>query len=245
MKVLFVGDSITNGKIGESFVELIGKRNPSWQIQNLGRDGETFNRIIERLIEFLEKDNSFDLVVLQGGYNDLLLPTFRSKGWWFRLAYQQQLKKGLKPLAINDGEAHDVLAKSIKKIKRLFSERIILVTIGCLGENLQSKLNQQRSQLNNILEKIAADENISVTHTQKMFDEFLQNRFQSNYCVDNFWAIILIDRFTRLLSAQRKLHLTIDGVHLNRLGAEIFADSVLEIINSKSQSEVQSSESLR
>jgi lysophospholipase L1-like esterase len=230
MKILFAGDSITKGALGASFVDIIAKRHPDWQIKNLGKDGATFNRIIERLLDYPSAENDFDYVVLQGGYNDLLLPTFQHKGRWFRFAYTQQIKKGLRPLPADADEAFVILSEAIKKIKALFRGKLILAGIACVGENVQSELNRQRNVLNAVLEKIAATENTGFANTQNKFDGFLQNELPSDYCIESFWAVTVLDRITTLFSNKRKLYLTIDGVHLNQQGAALFAASVLEMI---------------
>lgn len=55
MNVLFIGDSITQGRLGESFVALIRAAKPSYRIQNLGRDGETLNLIRSNLSGALKR----------------------------------------------------------------------------------------------------------------------------------------------------------------------------------------------
>lgn len=230
MRILLIGDSITNGRLGSSFADRIQASDPTLHLQNLGKDGETLNRIIHRLLQHLRKDNRFDVVVLQGGYNDLLLPTFPDKGPLFRFAYRQQRKQGNHPLPADDREAVAVLTNAIKDIRQLYQGKIILLTLGCLGEDLQSALNQQRRWLNGILETVAEKENLALTSTHEMVDRFLQNKLPSPYCLDSFWAVTLLDRITHRWIAKRKLHLTIDGVHLNPAGADIFARSVLDTL---------------
>ena len=52
LKLLFIGDSITRGRLGVSYVDIVQKRFPSYEITNLGRDGETINLVFLRLFGF-------------------------------------------------------------------------------------------------------------------------------------------------------------------------------------------------
>jgi lysophospholipase L1-like esterase len=235
MKILFIGDSITKGKLGASFVELIAKKHTSFQITNLGKDGETVNVVSNRLLNHLKTGKEYDYIVFQGGYNDILLPSFLEKGKLFKWAYKQQIKKGHIPLS-NPGEFTCFLKKSIRSIKQLYKGKIILLTIGCVGENLNTELNLQRNKFNEAIRNIALEEEIILADTQIEFDKFLMGKTQSNYCLDNFWAVTLWDRFKKefkKISKKRELFLTIDGVHLNNAGAAIFANCILNKLETK------------
>ncbi|TRX35453.1 hypothetical protein FNW52_10440 [Flavobacterium sp. ZT3R18] len=229
MKILFIGDSITRGELGVSFVELIAKSQPSLQITILGENGETLNVICNRLFNHLKFEQDYDCIIFQSGYNDILLPSFLEKGKLFKWAYQQQIKNGLIPLP-NPCEFLVFLKKNIRSIKQLFKGRIVLLTIGCVGENLNSELNSLRNRINEAIRKVALDEEIILADIQKEFDDVLAKEVQSNYCLGNFWAVTLWDKFKKdfkKLSGRRGLFLTIDGVHLNNAGAAIFTDCIL------------------
>ncbi|MBL0331111.1 MAG: SGNH/GDSL hydrolase family protein [Bacteroidetes bacterium] len=233
MKIVFVGDSITNGKLGASFVDLISKDN-RYHITNLGHDGDTWNLIFNRLHSHLKVDQSMDCIVLQGGYNDLLLPFFQERGGLFQRAYDQQLKKGCAPVSTE--EFTKMLESHIRKIKEVYHGRLILLTIGCVGEKLDSELNAKRNHFNELLIQVAEKEKLTLVNTQIPFDAFLSTSQQSSYCLDNIWAITIWDRLFKkwdALSKKRGLHLTIDGVHLNTKGAAIFAESIARELHLK------------
>ncbi|MEI6089926.1 MAG: SGNH/GDSL hydrolase family protein [bacterium] len=233
MKILFIGDSITSGKLGASFVKLIARSDAKIRITNLGNDGETLNIIVDRLLNHLEAKSDYDYLVFQGGYNDIILPYFREKGHIFSRVYEQQIKNGFIPMT-NSNQFSEFLKTNILRIKRLFKGKIILLTIGCVGEDLNSKLNLQRNEFNEIIRNVAAEENIILADTQAEFDRFLSGKAHSSYCLDNLWAVIWWDKLHKdpdKLSKKRKLFLTIDGVHLNKKGAAIFADCILNKIH--------------
>jgi len=233
MKILFIGDSITNGKLGASFVKLIAQSDAEIQITNLGKDGETLNIIVDRLLNHLKVESGYDYLVFQGGYNDIILPFFNTKGDLFSRVYEQQIQNGFIPLT-SSNDFSEFLKTNISDIRRLFNGKIILLTIACVGEDLNSELNRQRNEFNDIIKNVAADDNIYLADTQIEFDKFLIGKTQAAYCLDNLWSVIWWDKLRKdpdKLSKKRNLYLTIDGVHLNNRGAEIFAKCIKKQIN--------------
>lgn len=235
MEFLFIGDSITRGNLGASFVNLFKQGCHRCKITNLGRDGDTMESVLQRLITHLSTDNRYDAIILQGGCNDILLPSFKQKGLSFRFAYRRQLKRGLRP-AEHTNDFYAILKSYLKRIRELYAGKIILLTMGCIGENPGTQLNRQRKSYNKIIRKIAGEENILIADTETRFD-IANRRNNTSYCLQNFWAVTLTDRFISflhrgpdMLSRRRNLNLTIDGVHLNNTGAKIFSDSIKELL---------------
>ena len=224
MKILFVGDSITQGSLGESFVNKI-KLEPNVTITNLGCNGDTMLVVFQKLMLHLDKKSDYDIVVIQGGYNDLLLPYFKEKSKIFQMAADSQIKRGIIPTSFENWE--NLLKTNIQKVKELFSGKIILVNIGCLGENLTTALNQKRENFNKIIQKIVTEENLFLADIQQEFDGYLKDKKAADYCLDSFWAVTVFDY---LRKSRRNLFLTIDGVHLNNKGAELVANCLKPLI---------------
>lgn len=75
---------------------------------------------------------------------------------------------------------------------------------------------------------------INVIDIGKEFNEILRNKKTSGYLLGENVSIALIDTIkvrnnenaSLELSKKRGLHLTIDGVHLNAIGAEIYKNSI-------------------
>jgi lysophospholipase L1-like esterase len=103
MKILFIGDSVTRGSVGVSYVKMSEAKYKNLEIVNAGINGDTLNVIANRLLEILKSDPAYDYIVLQAGYNDLLLPVFNAKGGLFRFGYRQKIKKGANPLVKRPG----------------------------------------------------------------------------------------------------------------------------------------------
>ncbi|RZL42687.1 MAG: SGNH/GDSL hydrolase family protein [Pedobacter sp.] len=227
MKILFIGDSITLGLVGESYVKQIGLENPHWKIKNAGIGGDTLSNISERVINELKQDVDFDVIVFEAGYNDIILPYFNSRGFLFRIAYKFLISKGRNPLS--ESRAFKAEYKGIvKKMKNITKARIVLMTIGCINENLGSKLNSKRLNFNRIIREIAENSDCLLADIASEFELILYQSKQTDYLLKNFWNSIYFDLKacttpggSNQLSSKRNLELTIDGVHLNYKGAEI------------------------
>lgn len=240
MKILFFGDSLTKGQVGACFIDLLTASYPHGRFTNRGTNGDTMNIITKKILKHLEQSNDYDFVVLQGGGNDILLPYFKARGGLFKLAYHSQLKKGLIPLATST-EYYHALVAMFQKIKRLYKGKIIFITMSCINEKLDTEPNKKRIAFNEAARKAALEEGIAVADIEPLFEQFLENKAQTDYLIESFWAVTLFDRVMSLckrgitlLSNRRKLFLTIDGAHINNEGAAIISHSLMQIIGKKS-----------
>ncbi len=82
-RILFIGDSITEGKIGVGYVDIIQRNFPEFQCQNYGRGGDTLSGIFTRLFKILKAAHQdYSIIVIEAGHNDLFLPYVKNK-WKF------------------------------------------------------------------------------------------------------------------------------------------------------------------
>jgi lysophospholipase L1-like esterase len=236
MRILCAGDRITNRNSGGSYVRLLQNAHPDWYIVNAGGSGWTLQMLGKRLLEMVQADATFDAIVLQTGYNDLLLPSFAYRNRLFRAALRHCIRKAHAPIdsAPLFGEA---LKEIIQHIQSICKAKIIVTTIACLGENLSSELNVRRRQYNDVIRKTAQYCNCSVADTSMAFYECLSQHQSVNDLFLSFWNTILIDPFARrlhlgaeALSRYRGLQLTIDGCHLNAYGTDLFKAEVEQVL---------------
>jgi|WetSurMetagenome_2_1015567.scaffolds.fasta_scaffold387075_1 lysophospholipase L1-like esterase len=231
-KILIVGDSLTTGHAGVNYVNIIARANPSDQVLYHGQGGDTLAGISRRLLLLIKRDTP-DLVVIEAGTNDLLLPWFRTReAAWKNLAYRLKASGSVPAMDLPSFRAH--YTETIEEINR-FGPRIIIMTISCLGEDLKSAINQQRKKYNNEIRRIAAMYGLLLADVGKAFDNILQAvPTPSDYLLNDFYSMFLDTLITTLnpganpLSRQRGLVLTVDGVHLNQRGARIFAETIME-----------------
>ncbi len=236
MKILFIGDSIVKGKLGVSFVDMIAKRFPLAKITNLGVNGENLNIISKRLLLQLKKVNDYDYVVFEGGGGDVFLPHFLEKGKLFEFAHWVQTKKGMVP---NTTKAafYSAYKATIVEAKKLHKGKIILLTYGCLNENLDFKLNAKLEEYNNAIRQIAEEENVLLADAGARMVDYLKDKPQTDHCLESFWTVTYSDPFITFfkggasyLSKKRKLLVTIDGVHLNDRGAGFYYECIKDVL---------------
>ncbi|MCC3160665.1 SGNH/GDSL hydrolase family protein [Hymenobacter sp. 15J16-1T3B] len=232
MRILVIGDSITRGTQGVGYVPRLARGHPQWQLENAGVNGEPLQSIGRRLLQRLAAaPTAYDAVVCEAGYNDLLLPTFAERGFWFRQALGQMRRQGHEPLA--DAAAFEqAYAQLLTAARALSPVPVVLATLGCLGENLTGGLNAPRRAYNAAIRRVAARHGCLLADAEAAFDAALPApppavEFQSSF-VGLAFADKLLCALGRAdaLSRQRGLHLTIDGGHLNSRGAELFAQAV-------------------
>lgn len=220
------------------YLKLIKKDKPEWELVNQAKNGETFNVIAGRLLELLQKDHSFDAIVLEGGSNDILLPHFKERRGLFGFAYNIQINKGFYPLT-SEKEFDSKLRETISQIKEKHGGILILTTIGCISENLQDILNEKRKSYNKRIRQVAKDENIFLADCALEYEKILGQITPNKYCLDSFISASFLDRIISqfknepaFLSRKRNLTLTIDGVHLNMDGALIYKKNISKKLKS-------------
>jgi lysophospholipase L1-like esterase len=139
MKIHFLGNIITRGKIGESFVTSMKGDNPIWNIHNAGVDGDTLRNISDRVVNILPDNSDYDFIVIEAGHNDIILPQFKKKGILFQYALRHLLRNGRQPLRIEEFKMEYL--RMIKLLRAKTRANIVLTTISCINENLLSETN--------------------------------------------------------------------------------------------------------
>jgi lysophospholipase L1-like esterase len=226
-RILFVGDSITEGKIGIGYVDIIQRNFPEFQCQNYGRGGDTLSGIFTRLFKILKADTEYyDVLIIEAGHNDLFLPYVKSK-WKFT-----SIRK-VTPL----NKIESVYNNGLEMVGLLSKAKIILTTLSCLGEDFSSQINQKRRFINDKIKEIGSKHEAYLADVSSVFDKILRKSFSSYNLIDHPLNMVL-DYFrskrTNLVEKickKRGLMLTIDGGHLNSKGAMIYAKEISRILN--------------
>jgi lysophospholipase L1-like esterase len=232
MRILFTGDSITRGTTGVNWVKHLQRKHPGWKIENEGVNGNTLIKIKERLEKKLQQSGSYDAIVVQGGANDILIPSMMERGPLFRMAHQHMVKQGYRPLE-DPADIETVLHEMIHLIKSHSKAEIILTSIGCMSEDPGFFLNKKRNMMNTIFRKVARANGCNLADTGSLFDQYLSKRKTNSYFLENFFNTAWLDAFqckvlnrADALSRQRGLYLTTDGLHLNSRGGIIYLHEV-------------------
>ena len=223
---MFVGDSLVKGSVGVNWVKIFASKHKNRIIENAGKSGATLSQIHKRVLKRLEK-NDYDVIFFGAGVSDILLPELSQKGYWFKNAGQYLLSKDSRHLAeVIDFE--NKLRRCISDIRAKTKAAVIISTMGCINEDLDTALNKKRCACNKVIREIAAEEHVGLVDAGALFDGYLRRYKTKSYLLEDFFNTVFFDRFwCRVgcpdhLSKKRGLYLTIDGVHLNKEGAKIY-----------------------
>lgn len=238
---LFAGDSLTEGTYGESYVQRIATA-LQWAVDghqpeviNVGRGGDTVRSLLDRidapLVEYRPA-----WVILAIGSNDVWLPWLGSHsiGWWLwfryrRIRWQQMPAKDLDEFAA----AYRAL---IDKARSLADARVVACTVSPIGETLTTPVNQQVARVNGTIKHVAVHAGVPVADVWQAFVEELAPLPKRSRYLPREWLTRWLDR-ERLrrgsadsIARRRRLHLTLDGLHLNSRGADLWAATVLRAL---------------
>jgi lysophospholipase L1-like esterase len=227
-RILCLGDSLTAGILGISWLEILRDRPAlrSCELINAGENGFTMAGLASRLTAYLEKEDVPDILVLEGGANDILLPHMQSAGRAWDPFIRKLRRHGSRPAA-SLPDFSRTLAGIYETAERAGIGKVVCCTIPCLGEDLESPLNRRREEYNRILRE-SSD---LVADAAAAFEAVLRPLPPSSYLFQTPEELqedaqTLSNRGEEPLCGSRGLHLTIDGAHLNGRGARIFAETV-------------------
>lgn len=224
------GDSITKGTPGVSYLKYL----PKGKYQNQGSGGETVEGLFSRLAHSI-KHGKHKAYIIQIGTNDILLPYLEksSPKWKKRLRKIDEMKKeGARP-----SKTELQFLKNYQGIVDLMKEHdkeMLLINIPVIGEDLDHERNYKVEKFNEIIKTIALKEELALVD----FYAWQKNQLEEHQNKEHFFIgedpkQVVFDGFTSVmkpgrmsLSKKRKLILTVDGVHLNDVGAKGLAKLV-------------------
>jgi len=242
--ILFMGDSLTAGKLGASYLEVL-QNDPEMRNRtfiNAGEDGYTIEGIRIRMESILDSGNLPDVLVVEGGANDLLLPFMRSSGHEWDPFIRKLKRHGSIPL-----ESEEAFREGMKRILSAAFDRgiknVLTCTIPCLGENLSTPLNRKRERYNRIIRTVTGEFQESLYECScvdaalpfeaelEQFQPGSDHLFKTPEELMKDAGRILKEGEDRICS-ERGLRLTIDGTHLNRTGAQMLAEVFRKALDS-------------
>lgn len=241
MKILFTGDSITKGELGWSYVDTILNNHLDIEGINLGKDGDTLEGIMTRTLNHLSKENDYDFIIIASGHNDIILPAFKTMGILQKAIVSSIIKSGSRPIERSE-EFKKVYLDFIDKVKHICQASIIVTSLSVINEDSDSSTNIIRYSYNKVIKELAQDNQVTLADVGKAFDDYLLDHKTRSYFLDNLGKPGGRDlkrtrtiEGTDQLSKDRGLMLTIDGVHINSMGAELYAGVILDAINKAKQ----------
>jgi len=227
MRIAFVGDSLTEGIPGSSFYAVLRKRLAGHTLVNLGKGNDTVISLYRRLTR-LRFGDPFDITFLWIGVNDVV----GGSPWSFQVV-NALLRK---PHATSRDEFRAYYQATLDLLCR-HARRVIAVSPLLKGEDLSNPWNHDLAALSRLVEELASrHERTGYLDLRAAFVRGLAGQPVSGYLPTSVIRVALdaltlrsdeqIDR----QAAERGLHLTLDGIHLNSVGAGMVAKMFLETI---------------
>jgi lysophospholipase L1-like esterase len=227
MRIAFVGDSLTEGIPGSSYLAILREQLPGHTLVNLGRGNDTVVSLYRRLVR-LRLGEPFDIAFLWIGVNDVA----RGSPWTFQAVSLLTRK----PPAKNLGEFRVYYQATLDLLRR-DAHRVVAVSTALKGEDVTSPCNCELETLSKVIQELASrGERTEYLDVRAVLIERLAGKRISNYLPSSVIRVALdaltlrsdeqIDR----RAAERGLHLTLDGIHLNSAGAQLVAETFLQVI---------------
>jgi lysophospholipase L1-like esterase len=227
MRVAFFGDSLTTGVPGCSFFAILQERFPDDTLLNFGKGNDTVVSLYNR-IQNLHLDQPFELAFLWIGVNDVP----RMDGRIYRTL---NLLLGQRP--VKDMEELRSTYRSMLNLLCNNASHVIVVPPLLRGEDLENRWNRQLTQMGNLIRDITTNyPQVEFLDLRPVFVKKLEKRHSSAYGPRNPFRVLQdlltlksderIDR----KAVKRGFYLTLDGVHLNSIGARLVADAFSEVI---------------
>jgi lysophospholipase L1-like esterase len=219
MKIVFLGDSLTEGTIGVSYFDIIKNNIPQHNLLNYGRNGEPVVGLYNRMkkIDY----NNADIAFIWIGTNDIfvkinwtypIIKSFLNKPWAkdhkeFKLYYKR------------------ILEKMQNNVKKIFT-----ISLWFIGEDFNNKWNKELDEYSDIIRRISKDfNNVEYIDLRKVFVSKFSTKKVTKF-LPNSNSRLFFDSLTIRnaeqsdeKSTERGLQFTADGVHLNSVSANIVA----------------------
>lgn len=229
--VALLGDSLTEGKVGDSYVSLLEQRmrNNGYAFMNAGVAADTTYNLLNRLEPVVKSKP--DYVVILIGTNDIEA--------YLRDGYPPNIIQWVKklPQAVTPDWFISLLRRIVQSVQSSTTAKIALCSIPILGEDLGSPANQGVRLFNRSIKALADELQITYLPIYEAMEDFLQShQRQVGRAFDEsgtnsilFWAVWdhhILGHKWEDISSHNNLLLTVDTEHFNRLGADMIADRI-------------------
>ena len=146
-----IGDSLTHGNIGVSWVDQLRKEFPSDIFLNEGINGDVVWQVHQRLEPILKCNP--DVIILMIGSNDAMASFDSNSG--------KRYKRNNNLPDIPSFQGYQkLLSELLNQLSNV--NKVLLCTLPPIGENKDSQINQHVNQFNDFIAKIAQEKNLSL-----------------------------------------------------------------------------------
>jgi lysophospholipase L1-like esterase len=230
LKIAFIGDSLTEGVVGASYFEILKNKLPQHDLFNYGKGGDTVISLYHRMHR-VSFESPLDVGFLWIGVNDVLVKT----RWSFPLVKRLRGQ----PWAKSHNQFRNFYCSLLEFLLGKITHIFILPPL-LIGEDIDNAWNKELAVLaKNIHDLSVSYPNVEFVDLREHFIPHLASKNISSYVPKNVFRVIMDALFIKTpeelekKAAEIGLHFTIDGAHLNKIGAEKVADVLLDKIRSK------------
>lgn len=232
--VVFLGDSLTLGKIGVNYVEMIEGQFEGEHVEfiNAGINSELAWNNLQRVDEVIQCEP--DIVTILIGTNDANASMTEDS----MKSYVKRMKLPRNP---DSDWYRETLVSLVKKVKTETSARIALLSIPTIGEDSNHPAFNKSSEISQIVHGVAEEMDVTYLPLHEKMVEFLQDTQVSasypyeKYLIGIFKGIInhyLLRKSWDDISRSSGFSLHVDYLHLNTEGARMIADLIGVFIQS-------------
>ncbi len=232
--VVFMGDSLTHGRIGVNYVEMIERQleREDFEFINAGINSELVWNNLQRVDEVIECEP--DIVTVLIGSNDANATVYEDSMDF----YVRRMKLPRNP---DSNWYRESLLSLVKRIKTETSAKIALLSIPTIGEDSNHPAFIRSSEISQIVQGVA--EELKVTYLplhEKMVESIRDTPVSATYPYEKHLIGIFKGVLNRYLLRKRwddiaqnsGFSLHVDYLHLNTEGAQMVADLVVEFLQS-------------
>ncbi|BDF34182.1 hypothetical protein CE91St62_22470 [Lachnospiraceae bacterium] len=223
---LCIGDSITLGMMGYSYIPFADKKQ---QLVNLGVNGESLLGGVRRLRRYMRKRayREADTVIFSLGTNDILLPYLGNRSRFWQIQYR--LRNIIRRFSSDIGEFAGYYEEAVRQMKHN-GYKVVLVGLPYiqLADYPLGKVEAYNSCIRSVARTYDA-EFIDIYEMQKKRvhrDRTCSwGKLNAGRIADGLY-MLLFPRRKDSLSRRRGLDVTVDGVHFNSRSARMLAEAV-------------------
>lgn len=148
IKICCIGDSLTFGNVGYSYLHFLDK---DIRAENKGINGETLKGAFKRLKRILENPKSdYDIYIVEIGANDILLPYLKSVSpFWF---LQMSIRCKVKGCIEEDNIFHEKYNELLELLSKR-NENVIVLGMPVL--NLRNFPHEKLKRRNKMISELA------------------------------------------------------------------------------------------
>ena len=224
------GDSLTEGAIGASYVDILRQRLPAAvRVVNAGMNGDTTINLLRRYQRDVVPYRP-DLVVILVGLNDLTTVY----GWPSNRAYYRFVKRV--PLALKPALFARLYRRLIAGLRQRTDARLALCTLTTVGERLDDPFQVYVEAYSTVIRALAERERLPLIDLRGAFRSALAQEPRDGPPY-HIWTPLLdwatsglSGRTYAELGERRGYRLLCDGAHLAEAGATLVAETMLPFL---------------